>query len=94
MTRCFNNESLYHSCLKRPAGGCVWLGSHNLQEGPLATAHWGTMGSSRQLELEITPDWTRDLDSHSTTFVATNFLSCARCKYDTYVSVRHVSMQK
>ena len=45
MTRCFNNESLYHSCLKRPAGGCVWLGSHNLQEGPLATAHWGTMGS-------------------------------------------------
>ena len=25
--------------------GCVWLGSHNLQEGPLATAHWGTMGS-------------------------------------------------
>ena len=67
MTRCFNNESLYHSCLKRPAGGCVWLGSHNLQEGPLATAHWGTMGSSRQLELEITPDWTRDLASHCKT---------------------------
>ena len=77
MTRCFNNESLYHSCLKRPAGGCVWLGSHNLQEGPLATAHWGTMGSLQPtVGIRNYPRLDLGLDSTS---VATNFFVMCIC---------------